>query len=111
MTTSEKKIHITARVAEYAIPSLKDMLVMGKQSPIGCVAMRRSIELLVKAPFEHIEPEDDVISDILVRQHLLKRISRDGLIDFVITNVKPLMEPDEILCVEMDVNVFLSEDS
>jgi hypothetical protein len=111
MTNNEKKIHITARVGEYAIPSLKDMLIMGKQAPIGCIAMRRSIELLVKAPFEHIEFEDDVISDILVRQHLLRRVSRDELIDFVTTHVKPLMGSDEILHAEIDVNVFLSAGS
>ncbi len=111
MTTSEKKIHITARVGEYAIPPLKDMLVMGKQAPIGCIAMRRAIELLIKTPFEHIEIEDDVISDILVRQHLLKRVSKDGLIDFVMTNVKPLMGPDEVLHAEIDVSVFLSTGS
>ena len=106
--TSKKKLDITARVGEYAIPPLKDMLVLGKQSPIGCIAMRRAIELLVKAPFEHIELEDDVISDILVRQHLLRRISRDGLIDFVIAHIKPLMGSDEVMHAEIDVNVFLS---
>ena len=108
MTINEKKIHITARIGEYAIPPLKDMLVMGKQAPIGCIAMRRAIELLIKTPFEHIELKDDVISDILVRRHLLRRVSRDALIDFVITNVKPLMGSDEVLHAEIDVDVFIS---
>ncbi|MDD5581447.1 MAG: hypothetical protein PHY16_19550 [Methylobacter sp.] len=108
MTDSEKKIHITASVGEYAIPPLKDMLVMGKQAPIGCIAMRRAIELLIKTPFEHIELEDDVISDILVRRRLLKRISRDGLVNFVMTHVKPLMGPEEVMHAEIDVKVLLS---
>jgi len=111
MTTREKKIHITARVGEYAIPPLKDMLIMGKQAPIGCIAMRRAIELLIKTPFEHIELEDDVISDILVRHHLIRRVSRDALIDFVIKNIKPLMSPDEVLHAEIDINVFISAGS
>jgi hypothetical protein len=108
MTISEKKTHISARVGEYAIPPLKDMLILGKQAPIGCIAMRRAIELLIKTPFEHIELNDDVVSDILVRQHLLRRVSRDDLVDFVVTQVKPLMGADEILHAEIDVNVFLS---
>jgi hypothetical protein len=73
--------------------------------------MRRAIELLIKTPFEHIELEDDVISDILVRQHLLRRVSSDELIDFVMTHVKPLMGPDEVLHAEIDVNVFLTAGS
>lgn len=107
--TINKKIHIAARIGEYAIPPLKDMLVLGKEAPIGCIAMRRAIELLIKAPFEHIEVEDDVISDILVRQQLLRRVSKDGLVEFVMSNVKPLMGSDEVLHAELDVNVFLSD--
>jgi hypothetical protein len=106
-----KKSHITARIGEYAIPPLKDMLVLGKQAPIGCIAMRRAVELLIKTPFEHIEVEDDVISDILVRQHLLRRVSKDSLIDFVMTHVKPMMGVDEVLHAELDVSVFLSDGS
>lgn len=108
MATNEKNIHITARLGEYTIPPLKDMLVLGKESPIGCIAMRRAIELLVKAPFEHIELEDDVISDILVRQQLLRRVTQDELIDFVMNHVKPMMGPDEVMHAELDVNIFLS---
>lgn len=107
-TTTSKKIHISARIGEYAIPPLKDMLVMGKQAPIGCIAMRRAIELLIKAPFEHIELEDDIISDVLVRQGLLNRVSKDELIEFVITQVKPLMGIDEVLHAELSVELFLS---
>lgn len=108
MTTSEKKFHISARISEYAIPPLKDMLVLGKEAPIGCIAMRRAIELLIKTPFEHIELDDDVISDVLVRQSILRRVSREGLVDFVITQLKPLMGSDEVLQAEVDINVFLS---
>lgn len=104
-----KKIHLSARVGEYAIPPLKDMLVLGNQSPIGCIAMRRAIELLIKTPFEHIELQDDVISDILVRHHILRRVSREGLIDFVMANLKPMMGPDEVLHAELDVSVYLSD--
>ncbi|BBL58002.1 hypothetical protein [Methylomonas koyamae] len=104
-----KKVHLSARVGEYAIPPLKDMLVLGNQSPIGCIAMRRAIELLIKTPFEHIELQDDVISDILVRHHILRRVSREGLIDFVMANLKPMMGPDEVLHAELDVSVFLSD--
>lgn len=111
IATSEKKIHITAHVGEYAIPPLKDMLVLGKQAPIGCFAMRRAIELLMKTPFEHIELQDDVIADILVRQHLLRRLPKQALIDFVITHVKPLMSAEEVLHVEIGVQVFLSTSS
>ena len=105
---NQPKTHITARIGEYAIPPIKDMLVMGKDAAIGCIAMRRALELLVKTPFEHIELEnDDIISDILVRQSLLRRVSKDALINFVLSHVKPLLGSDEVLHAEIDVSVFL----
>lgn len=108
MTANDRKVSISVHVGEYAIPPLKDMLVLGKNAPIGCIAMRRAIELLVKTPFEHIELDDEVISDILVRQSILRRVSRDELIDFVVAHMKPLMGSDEVLHALVEVHVFLS---
>jgi len=111
VSIKRNKVQISARVYEYSVPPMKDMLVLGKHSPIGCIAMRRALDLLVKAPFEHIELEnDDIISDILVRQLLLKRISKDELVNFVLAHIKPLLSPEEMLHVELDINVFLSTD-
>ncbi|HEY0268634.1 MAG TPA: hypothetical protein VGC12_05300, partial [Methyloradius sp.] len=106
--TIQKKVHLNVRISEYAIPPVKDMLVMGRDSAVGCIAMRRAIELLVKAPFEHIElSDDDIIGDILVRQAILKRVPKDDLIDFVLTHLKPLLGAEEVLQVDVDVDVFL----
>lgn len=108
-TDTQRKAHISARISEYAVPPIKDRLVLGKHAPIGCIAMRRALELLIKTPFEHIEIEnDDVISDILVRSPLLRRVPRGDLISFVLTHVKPLLGPEEVLHAEVDVNVFLT---
>jgi hypothetical protein len=104
----ENKIHISARLFEYAVPPVKDLLIMGKNAPIGCIAMRRALELLVKTPYAHIELDDDVISDVLVRQQLLKRLSKETLLRFVVQQVKPLMDAEEVLQVEVDLKVFLS---
>jgi hypothetical protein len=104
----QRKTYINTRIDEYVVPPIKDMLVLGKNAPIGCIAMRRALELLVKTPFEHIEIEDDeVISDILVRQTLLRRLPREGLIAHVLTHIKPLMGPEEVMHVELAVRVEL----
>lgn len=102
------KRHINAEVSEYIIPPIKDMLVLGKDAPIGCIAMRRALELLVKTPFEHIEIEgDDIISDILVRQPLLRRIPRETLIDFVMHDIKPLLSTEEVLHISLEAKVLI----
>lgn len=85
------------------------MLVLGVDSPIGCIAARQPLKLLVRMPFQHIEiRDDDVISDILVRETLLRRVKEQSLIDFVLTKVKPLMNADEIMQINMNIRILLS---
>jgi hypothetical protein len=70
-----------------------------------------ALELLVATPFEHIEIEgDEVIQDIIVRRNLLKRISKEKLLAFVVKNIKPLMSEEEILYLELDVEVNLESE-
>lgn len=102
---------LRARVQEFGIPPIRDGLVLGKASPIGCVAVRKALELLGDGRFEHIEIEDEVISNIIVRQAFLRRIPRERLISFVLHRIKPLMGPEEILHLEMDAEVLLEEES
>lgn len=103
---------LKARIKEFTIPPISDGLVLGKNSPIGCVAIRRALELLMVTPFEHIElgDADDVVGDILVRQTLLRRISKERLAEFVLHRVKPLMGPEEILHLELTVEVLVEDD-
>jgi hypothetical protein len=104
------KHFIQTRIKEFVLPAFRDGLILGKNAPIGSKAMRQALELLVATPFEHIEIEDDIIQDIIIRKNLLKRISTDKLLVFVLKTVKPLMSEEEILYLELDVEVnFESE--
>ncbi|WP_297477313.1 hypothetical protein [Ferrovum sp.] len=42
---------ISAEVMEYAIPPIRDMLVLGRNATVGCIALRRALELLIKSPY------------------------------------------------------------
>lgn len=70
------------------IPPIRDGLVLGKRSPIGCVAIRKALELLGNTNFTPIELEDEVVS-------------------FVLERIKPLMAPEEILHLDLEVEVLV----
>lgn len=106
-STTNIKYSIKARVREFGVPPIHDVLVLGKQSPIGCAAIRKAIEYLVASPFDHLEFEDDVISDIIVRSAIIRRVPKDKLIAFVLTQIKPLMTADEILHLDLEVEVAM----
>lgn len=100
-------INVKLRVREFGVPPIHDALVLGKKSPIGCVAIRKALSLLQGSPFEHIEFDDDVISDILVRSSILRRLPREKLIAVVVQRVKPLMAADEIMHLDIEPELFL----
>jgi hypothetical protein len=105
MAQAQIKNTLSARITEYEIPPIRDALVLGREAPIGCHAVRRALSLLVKAPFAHIELDDETISDILIRESLLRRMPREQVIAFVLDHIKPMMGVDEVLQLNLEVEV------
>ena len=107
----QTKHRITARISEYRVPPVDDVLILGKAAPIGSVAMQRALSLLIAQPYEHIKLEDDIIQDLLVRQGILKRLKKDLLVDFITNSIKPLMSDNEIihLHLETETQIEVSE--
>lgn len=101
---------IRTRVTEFVLPPIDDGLVLGRDSPIGHVAVSQALRLLTVTPFEHVPIDDDVIGDLLVRSAILRKISPDELRSFVITHIKPIMGADEIIQLNIEVEVSLESE-
>lgn len=108
MADVQMKNNLVARVSEYQIPPFRDALVLGREASIGCHAVRRALTLLVKTPFTHIELDDPVIADILIRENLLRRVPQERVIAFVLEHIKPLMGVEEIMQVDLDIEVTVT---
>lgn len=98
---------LRATLGEFVLPPIDDGLVLGRLSPIGHVAIGKALSLLTTTAFEHLQVEDEVISDILVRSAILRKIPSEALVEFVLDHVKPLMGPDEIIHLDLEVQVTL----
>lgn len=109
MPVNEAKHSVKARVREFSVPPIHDALILGRQSPIGCVAMRKALDLLTTQPFEHIELKDDIIGDILVRAAILRRVPREKLVEFVRTHIKPMMADNEVLHLDLETEVIVED--
>lgn len=102
---TQKKCALKAKVREFALPVVHDGVVLGREAPIDCVAMRKALELIVAFPFEHVEVHDEVVGNILIRQALLRRVPRETLTDFVLAHIKPFMGPEEIMHFDLAVEI------
>jgi hypothetical protein len=98
---------IRARVSEFVFPPIDDGLVLGRRSPIGHVAIGKAMNLLSTTDYSHLAVDDEVIGDILVRSAILRKVSQDQLIGFVLKEIKPLMGAEEIIHLHLDVEVLL----
>jgi hypothetical protein len=103
------KHHLRARVREFRIPPIHEGLVLGRQAPIGSTAISKALKLLMAYPFVHIQIEDDVVGDILVREAILRRLPKERLIEFVLNRIKPLMGPDEIIHLDLETELYLED--
>ena len=110
MENKTPTLSVTARVVEFSIPPVSDGLVIGKESPIGFTAVSRALQLLVANQFHTIAIEDDdVISHVIIRRNLLRRVPEDRLIAFIRERIRPLMVPDEILHLSLTVEVKVED--
>jgi len=104
------KARVRARVSEFGYPPIHDALVLGVKAPLGAEAFRKAVDLLVATPFEDIHVKDDVIGSVLVRASVLHRITSEKFVDFILRRIKPLMSPEEILHLDLQVEVELDDD-
>ena len=108
---NETKVRVRARVTEFGYPPVHDALILGVNAPQGTEAFKKGLGLLVSTPFEHISVKDDIIGSVLVRGSVLRRISSEKFLDFIMRRVKPLMSAEEILHLDMNVEVDLDDEA
>jgi len=110
MKPNAPKFLLTARINDFTIPPITDGLILGKNSPIGASALKKALNLLIPETFEHIEVDDDVISDILVKSVLVRRVSQARVVKFLMNRVRPFMVAEDILHIQVDAEITVSQE-
>jgi Sec-independent protein translocase protein TatA len=109
ISSDQSSLRVKVKLREFIIPPINDALIIGKNAPIGSEAMRRALSLLHGAPFDMIKVEDDIISEILVRNTILKKIQQDNFVNLILKKVKPFMSIDEVIHLDIYVEMFFEE--
>lgn len=102
------KFFLQARIKEFAIPPITDGLVIGREAAIGTVALQRALNLLIPDHFEHVTTDDEIVADVLVKSILLRRLTKDRLVKFLIEQIKPFMSSRDIIHVQLDLEISLT---
>ena len=102
------KFFLQARIKEFAIPPITDGLVIGRDASIGTVALQKALNLLIPDHFEHLIIDDEIIADVLIKSALLRRMTKDRLVKFIMEQIKPFMNAQDILQVQLDLEISLT---
>ena len=102
------KFVLQVRIKEFAIPPITDGLVIGREASIGTVALQKALNLLIPDQFEHLIIDDEIIADILIKSILLRRMTKDRLVKFIMEQIKPFMSAQDILQVQLDLEILLT---
>lgn len=110
MLANEPKFLITAKIKEFTIPPITDGLIIGKDAAIGVSALQKALRLLIPEEFDHIEIQDGVINSMLIRSSITRRLSQKRVMAFLLDQVKPLMTSDEILHIQLDTEITITQE-
>ncbi len=110
MLPNEPKFLLTAKIKEFSIPPITDGLVIGKDAAIGVSALQKALRLLIPEEFDHIEIQDEIINSMLIRCSITRRLSEKRVVAFLLDQIKPLMTADEILHIQLDTEITITQE-
>lgn len=103
----EKTCNVSIGFEEISLPPIKDILVMGKNSPHGKYGIRECFNLLSPNKFELIEINNEIVQAIVVSKNILKRMSIEKIIEILEENVFPYILDVEIVRVDFNVKILI----
>lgn len=102
------KFLLQARIKEFAIPPITDALIIGREASIGTNALQKALNLLIPEHFEQLAIDDEIIADVLIKSILLRRLTKERLVTFLIEQIKPFMSAQDILHVQLDLEILVT---
>ena len=105
MEESKKNTLITLSFEKTTLPPFEDILVLGVNCPLGMNGVGQCLDLLVPDGFDRFEVEDKHVAAIIVNKNILKRISKDNLINVLQKKVFPYTGSSELIRVDITVKI------
>ena len=102
--------YVRVRLKALEIPPIKDGIVIGRTAPMGAQAMLRTLKLMSNERFIHIViKQDGVVSDVIVRESVIRKLKEEKLRAFIQTRISPLMAENELLMLDMEIEVVVED--
>ena len=104
---NDKMNNVTVKLSfeKTTLPPFTDILVLGRECPLGMNGVGKCLDLLVPDGFDRFEVEDDHVASIIVNKNILLRIKPVAVIKILQERVFPFVGRSEIIKVDFAVKV------
>ena len=108
----EKLVRASIRLgfSQFALPPVRDALVVGKLAPVGINALSRAFEEIAPGAFKAIEVDHPVIEAVLVRLSDLRKVPEDKLVPLILRHAERIMDETDSLHVVVSIDINVEED-
>ena len=102
----KKIIDIDSTLTRFEVPPLQDVLIIGKEAPIGTEAMEQAVNFMSQGNYTVISfQDDDILEAMIVKNCVLRMAPEKLLTDFVKEEVRPGMCPKDMLKLRLEIIV------
>lgn len=105
MEHADKSISVSLSFEITALPPFSDILVLGKDCPLGMNGVGQCLDLLVPDGFSKFEVEDEHVAAVIVNKNILQRLKADKIINILSKKVFPFVGASEIIKVDFSVKI------
>jgi hypothetical protein len=105
-----RKAKLSLKISEFEVPPMQDLLILGKNAPIGPEAVRRMAEALSPDQFLIIKIDHPKVEAILIRQSLVQMLDQDVLMGIILEEAERMISDNMVLRSELKIEVSVQRE-
>ena len=104
-----KSVSIDMRFSRFALPPVRDAMVIGKKARIGPHAIEKAFEDLTPGMFRLFRVDHPVIEAVLIRKSILRKMNEEALLKYISEHAEKLMDETDSLRIEINLEIDIKE--
>jgi hypothetical protein len=109
-TYYSRKATLSLKISEFEVPPMQDLLILGKNAPIGPEAVRRMAQALSPDQFIIIKIDHPKVEAVLIRQSLVQMLDQDVLIGIILEEAERMISDNMVLRSELKIEVSVQRE-
>jgi hypothetical protein len=105
-----RKAKLSLKITEFEVPPMQDLLILGKNAPIGPEAVRRMAQALSPEQFIIIKIDHPKVEAILIRQSLVQMLDQDVLMSIILEEAERMISDNMVLRSELKIEVSVQRE-